>query len=146
MGRTVDTYDIELRHGGNIFHSTPKKGVTMKEIVLLRSIHGDDAVPDSLVKKAGTKEAQDEKLELFDLARRYANTADPMSGKKIVEKTFSTALIGFEAWLQETIELEQMEREERREQHQTDTAKLMREREAQRAEEEAARKRQAVAA
>ena len=109
--QTVDLYDCEVRLGGHLGHTVMKAGVTMDEVILLRALHGDDAVPEDRMKQAGSKE-YDRKLELFHLARTYSNTTDPISGKKIVEKVFSTALIGYDKWLAETAELEEMERDE----------------------------------
>lgn len=107
----TEIYNIRVRHGGNMLHEIPKEKVTMKEIVLLRAIHGDDSVPDSLITPAGERDVN-EKTELFHLAREYGSASDPAHGKKLVEKVFSQPLIGFEAWLAEAIELEDMERAE----------------------------------
>lgn len=115
----VELFDCVLQHGGNKDHEIPKVGVTAREIFLLRAMHGEGAVPDREVKphyeKGKTVQATrdiEPKMELFELARKYANTADPMSGKKIVERVFSTSLVGFEKWYEESVELERMEQEE----------------------------------
>lgn len=123
----VDLYDCILIHAGNKDHEIPKNGVTAREIALLRGMHGDESVPERYIKprmKGGQQETRDvdPKIELFELARKYANTADPMSGKKVVEKVFGTALIGFDNWFSESVELENMEREEAMQQRQAEAA------------------------
>lgn len=123
----VQLFDCSVSH--NKEHKIPKTAVTMKEIVLLRSIFGDEGLPEDSIKphldpKTGQQATCDidPKAELFDLAKRYANTVDPLSGKRRVEKVFSTVLMGFEKWLEEQTELDNMEREERHRKAQADAA------------------------
>lgn len=115
--KTLELFDCLVRHGGNKEHEIPKVGVTATEIRLLRAMHGDEAVLDRDIKphKVDGKHATvevDAKVELFELAKKYANTADPLSAKKAIEKAFGTALIGYEKWVDEALELERMEQEE----------------------------------
>lgn len=37
-------YDCRVRHAGNMLHEIPKNGVTAPEVMILRHIHGPDAV------------------------------------------------------------------------------------------------------
>ncbi len=133
----VELFDLMLRHGGNEKHEIPKVAVSGREILLIKAMHGEESIPEGTIKPhidPKTKEPAvrevDPKIELFELARKYANTMDPMSGKKVVERVFGTALVGFEKWLEETMELENMEREE---------AHQRRQEEAQRRRQEALR-------
>lgn len=108
----VELFDIHLWHQGNKDHEIPKTAVTATEIRLLRAMHGQESVPDERIKphlidgKHATREI-DPKIELFELARKYANTADPLSAKKIIEKAFSTTLIGYDKWVMELVDAEQ---------------------------------------
>lgn len=113
---TLKLFDCELYHGGVKTHSIPLRGITMKELVLLRALHGQDAILDKEIKDSKPAEGEfDERELLFTLARKYGNTADPMSGKKLIERVLSVPLVGFEAWIEDQIQLEQMERDERQE-------------------------------
>jgi hypothetical protein len=82
-------------------------------------MHGDDAVVD--VREAGQLE-MDERIELFQLARKYANTADPMSGRNLVERHFQQPLTGYEQWFDQTVQDEENQREIRREADARDVA------------------------
>lgn len=126
----VELFDCTLNHGGNDKHQIPKVAVTGREMLLIKAMHGEDSIPEGSVKPhidAKTKEPAfrdiDSKIELYELARKYANTMDPMSGKKVVERVFQTALVGFEKWLEETLELENMEREEAHQRRQDEAAR-----------------------
>lgn len=127
---TVETYNAVLRHGGNKEHEINLSGVTMREIILLRALHtregGDEPIPENTMKVVGKKDVEP-KIELFEMARKYANTSDPFSAKKLIEKVFATALLGYDKWLAETVELEQMEREEASQRRQAEAAERARE-------------------
>lgn len=115
--RTIELFDILLRHQGNKDHEIPKIGVSATEIKLLRAMHGEEAIPDQAIKPhtvAGKHITRDVELktELFELAKKYANTADPMSAKKKIESVFATTLVGYDKWVSELMEMEQMEQEE----------------------------------
>lgn len=119
--KTVELFDVLLRHGGHIGHEIPRKGITFREITLLRHIHGNDAISDEKIKPAAgavKKKEIDERLELFEFARAYAKGGDFVGSKKLIEAVFSTPLMGFESWLSETMELEEMQRQEDREKSQ----------------------------
>jgi hypothetical protein len=109
--KPTELFDCEVRLGGNINHTVTLKGVSIYEISLLRAIHGEDSVPSRDMKSVGVKDI-DSLDEMHRLSRKYANTSDAMSGKRLVERTFNTVLHGYENWLAETSELEEMEREE----------------------------------
>lgn len=115
--QTLELFDCRVIHGGYKDHEIPKYGITATEIRLLRAMHGEESVRDNEIKphmvagKHATIEV-DPKMELFDLARRYANTADPMSAKKAIEKAFGTTLIGYDKWVAEVIDSEQNARDE----------------------------------
>lgn len=93
-------YDCRVRLGGNLLHDVPKVKISGKEIHLLKSIHGDDAI-------VGVSEKddvqRDERDELFRLARIY--------GKKRVEDTFRTTLENFDEWLQDALSSEEEQRD-----------------------------------
>lgn len=126
MAKTpTDLFDATLRLGGHITHTVPRARITSQEITLLKAMHGSDAVVD--VKKVGTAEV-DERDEVYQLARKYANTSDPMSGKKLVERVLSTTMPDYEQWLLDQVELEQMERTERHEKAQAEIAALTQQR------------------
>lgn len=118
--RTVKLFDASLRHGGVLTHEVPLIGVTDKEIALLRHMHGQDSVVN--VKPLNKERELSEREELLRLARKYANTADPMSGALMVQKAFSVTLNEFPSWLEEQQQMEEMEREERAEKHRKDVA------------------------
>jgi hypothetical protein len=88
-------YSCLVRHSGNPDHSIPKQNVTAKEILLLKHMHGDDAVLN--VAETGETERTDEH-ELFRLARTYK--------QKRVEKLLNVSLVGYAKWLERTIEAE----------------------------------------
>lgn len=119
----VEIYNCELKHGATTttVHTIPKNGVTAREITLLRAMHGADSVLN--IKPAGEREV-DQKQELLLLARNYANTQDPFSGKKLVERVFSVVLANYEQWIEEQVELEQMEREEKRQKSQEEMRRI----------------------
>ena len=124
---TVKIFDIEVRHGGDINHSLIKNGVTEREIRVLRAIHGDDGVVN--VKETGEK-AIDQREEAFELALRYSKTSNPKHGRKLVESVLSVQLEGFDKWLADREALAEMEREERFQKSQAESARLSRAREA----------------
>lgn len=115
--RTIELFDILLRHQGNKDHEIPKAGVSATEIKLLRAMHGEESILDAAIKPhvvAGKHITRDVdlKTELFELAKKYANTADPMSAKKKIESVFATTLVGYDKWVSELMEIEQMEQED----------------------------------
>ena len=67
MREKVKVFNCEVRHGGDVMHSLYKEGVSMREIRVLKAIHGTDSVVN--VKDAGEKEI-DEAEESYELALR----------------------------------------------------------------------------
>jgi len=127
MKTATQVFDIEVRHGGDLNHSMPMKGVSDREIRLLRAIHGDDGVVN--VKEAGEKMI-DSQEELYELCGRYSKTMNPRGGRALVERVFGVELRGLDKWLADREELAEMERQERRQKAQDESAQFARAREA----------------
>jgi hypothetical protein len=112
-------FDCIVQHGagtqGFNGHQIPKKGITEKELILLRDIHGPEAIAQ--VKEVGKRDA-DEQEEMYRLARDYSSTADPMSGVKRVERVFSYSMHGYGDWLSMQTEMEQEAKERREDERQ----------------------------
>jgi hypothetical protein len=127
----AELFDCTLRLGGNIFHTLSRKGITDKEMRLLKAMHGNDAVVD--VKKVGETEMEDRE-ELFSLVRKYSTSADTLTntdgarvtGRRLVERVFGVSLHDYESWLEQQVELETMEREERAEKSKREMAEIAR--------------------
>lgn len=127
----MELFDCTLRLGGNIFHTLVRNGVTDREIRLLRAMHGNDAVVD--LKKVGDREIV-EREELFSLVRKYSTSADTLTntdgarltGRRLVERVFSVSLHDYDGWLEQQVELETMEREERAEKSKREMAEITR--------------------
>lgn len=60
--------NIVLRLGGSLLHTVPKTDVTPAEILILKRIHGDDAVVDIRPTKFDKKRHQDGEWERLQLA------------------------------------------------------------------------------
>lgn len=92
-----------VRLGGDLLHAVPKERISEREVMLLRHIHGSDAVVD--LKQVGDIEiaAMD---EYHRLARFY--------GVKKVEECFDVKLFNFQEWLENQLAAEEAQREERR--------------------------------
>ena len=120
----MTTFRCRLRHGGVVNHEIPMSDVTDKEPLLLRLMHGQDAITG--IEEDGSRTFEGERAEYFYLARKYANTADPYSGMKLVAETFKVSLHEFPNWLAEQQEIEQMEREEAMERRQREAAERQR--------------------
>lgn len=92
-----------VRLGGDLLHAVPKERISEREVMLLRHIHGSDAVVD--LKQVGEIEiaAMD---EYHRLARFY--------GVKKVEECFDVKLFNFQEWLENQLAAEDAQREERR--------------------------------
>lgn len=100
----IELFDCMVHLAGSQNHSVPRLKVTAAEMDVIRVIHGDDAVRD--IKPAGSRPAMSKRDEQFTLARHY--------NPKAVKTAFPEInLSGFEAWLEETLELERMERDEK---------------------------------
>jgi hypothetical protein len=95
-------YNCHVRHAGNMLHTIPRNDVSAKELVLLRSIHGDDAL--DRVSPAGEKRV-DMDEHYLELARTY--------GRQKVEQVLGVSLANFDFWLQDRLEDEQAQRESR---------------------------------
>lgn len=72
-------YDCTVRPAGSLLHEVPKQGLSAAEVVLLRSIHGDDGVVHLKPSKV--------KGDLSDAAERQRLSA--VYGEKAVAKVFS---------------------------------------------------------
>lgn len=66
----MQLYDCTIRLGGSVLNEVPKTGVTAPEIMVLRALHGGDAVVK--ITKAGSdkRRHQDERQRLYTT---YAN-------------------------------------------------------------------------
>lgn len=82
----VNAYNCVVRPSGQITHEVPKLGVCAKEIVLLRMIHGADAIHK--IEHVGQFEEYNQDGVLLNLANTY--------GKQLVEKVFNTVLFDFQ--------------------------------------------------
>lgn len=89
----MKVYDAQVRLAGNMLQTVPRYRITEREIRLLRTIHGGDAVTD--IKEVGDTDASEESI-LNELAGRYS--------KKRVEQVFNVSLDNFEQWLDEQLE------------------------------------------
>jgi len=106
---TIELFDCEIHLAGSAMHSVPKKGVSSMEMDVVRQIHGEDSVRQ--IKPAGNRPAAAQREEFFRLAWTY--------NKAAVKAAFPTAnMNGFDEWLEETLELERMDREEKAQQRQ----------------------------
>lgn len=128
MKEKVKVYTCEVRHGGNIMHSQPKDGVTNREIRVLRAIHGDDGVVN--VKETGEREV-DQTEEAYELALKYAKSSQrPKQGARLIERVLNVNMDGFDKWLTERRQFEDMLREERLQESQREAARFSAAREA----------------
>lgn len=124
----VKIYNCEVRHGGNIMHSLTKDGITNREIRVLRAIHGPDGVVN--VKEAGERDVNQTE-EAFELALKYARDSQrPQYGAKLVERVLNVNMEGFDAWLTERRQLDEMMREERLQKEAREAARMTAAREA----------------
>jgi hypothetical protein len=92
-----------VRLGGNLLHSVPKERVSEREIMLLKHIHGSDAIVD-------LKHVGDIEVPVKDEYRRLAR----FYGLKNVEECFDVKLENFAEWLEEQLQNEEAQREERK--------------------------------
>jgi hypothetical protein len=97
-------YNCHVRHAGNMLHTIPRQSVSAKELVLLRAIHGDDA----LDRVSPVREA---KVDLDEHHMQLARTY----GRARVEQALGVSLANFDFWLQGKIEDELGQRESRAE-------------------------------
>ena len=81
LGVCMKLYDCRVRLAGLVHHEVPKYSATEKEVVLLRKIHGADAVVG--IRSTGESKRTDSE-ELARLAGIY--------GQEVVERAFSVAL------------------------------------------------------
>ena len=94
---------------GNALHTVPKRGISGKEIDLLRHVHGHEHVRK--IVDAGEVE-RDEREEMYRLARAYGDGGVYGGvGPLLVKKVFNVDLHDFENWLIETMQREDEERE-----------------------------------
>jgi hypothetical protein len=120
-----ETYNCAVRHNGNLLHEVPLTGITSKELVLLKAIHGADAIV-RVVKTEQVVE-REEQEELFRIAEKYGSRDDAEAmarSRQRVERLFSVTLNGFDDWLNNRIEDSQQEREEKREMHAAEVAAM----------------------
>lgn len=119
MKEKTKLYDCEVRLGGDVTHTIPRKGITDREIRVLRALHGNDGVAN--VVEAG-EGMVDQKEELFDLAVKYSKTMNPMHGRGLIERVFNTSLDGFDRFLADREELRELERQEDQQRRQKEAA------------------------
>jgi hypothetical protein len=81
-------FNCQVRLAGNMLHSVPRYGISEREIRMLRSMHGDDAVVE--VKEVGESDRSERDI-LNELAARYGRTR--------VEGLFGVSLDNFQEWL-----------------------------------------------
>lgn len=74
-------FNCQVRLAGNVGHAVPKQGVSEHEVIILRHLHGNDAVID--LKSAGESKAS-KRAELERLAGIY--------GVDVVETVYKTVL------------------------------------------------------
>lgn len=97
----MKTYDCRISLGKNIAatdpqHQVNKKNITRAEVVLLRSIHGADAVQE--VKHVGINNAPDAQI-YAELAEQYPKYP------QMIEKLFGVQLQDFSAGLDASLEV-----------------------------------------
>jgi hypothetical protein len=68
---SFNAYDCIVRPGGQITHEVPKKGISAKEIMLLRVLHGNDGV--MRIECVGEYLDYNESAELKRLAMRFSD-------------------------------------------------------------------------
>jgi len=91
--------DCTLRLGEGVTHSVPKHKITELELMLLKHIHGDDAIAD--LKQVGEIHL-DNNAEYRKLARYYS--------VKNVETCFDIKLDNFSDWLEDQLDAEKSKR------------------------------------
>lgn len=99
----IQLYRATLRHAGNIGIEIPVTGVSQREILLMRAIHGDDAVVK--IEEDG-KTIVDDRDEIFKLARKYPHPLGASASRMRVEKLLNISLHGYEEWLTRQIDTE----------------------------------------
>lgn len=78
----MQIYDCQVRHAGNMLHTIPKYNVTAPEVLILRNIHGEDAVVDIKPRK------NDRRPHLAEIERLKAEY-----GIKAFSEVFGTGYI-----------------------------------------------------
>jgi hypothetical protein len=121
MKSKVQMFNCEVRHGGDVMHSLAKECVSLREIRLLKSIHGSDAVVN--VKDIGEREI-DEQEEAYELALRYSKTMNPRHGVALVERVLNVDMSGFDAWMRDREAFAELERKEKRDKAQQESARF----------------------
>lgn len=106
---TIKFYNCQVRLGGSLLHTVPKKRISGEEVRLLRHLHGDDAIIE--LKEVAAKTETTRVDELNDLADRYSQDQAKFDGRKLVEKVFSVTLDSFDSWLADK-EASESERQE----------------------------------
>lgn len=82
----MKAYDCLVRLAGNVHHEVPKFGITVKEIAMLRFIHGEDSVVGIKNNKDPVTRTEDE--EMAYLAANYS--------EEMVKKLFNVSLNSLE--------------------------------------------------
>ncbi len=106
---TVKYYNCQVRLGGSLLHTVPKKRITGEEVRLLKHLHGDDSIVELKEVGAATDETREEVLNA--LADSYSSEPDKRDGRKLVEKVFGVTLDDFDSWLM-TKEIAEEERQD----------------------------------
>ena len=115
------TIALSVDISGRPLHTTSLKGISEMEVAILQATHEHERVTD--LKVVGEEE-RDKRMEMFKLARKYGNQAGIFNnvGVALIEKTFSTKLVGFDDWLANQEEFEEQQREEARMQREAEAA------------------------
>jgi hypothetical protein len=121
MKTKVQMFNCEVRHGGDVMHSLAKEGISQREIRVLKAIHGSDAVVQ--VKEVGEREINEQE-EAYELALRYSKTMNPRHGVALVERVLNADMSGFDAWMRDREAFAELERKEKRDKAQKESAKF----------------------
>lgn len=79
----MQLYDCTVRHAGNLLHEIPRYGVTAPEIMILRTIHGGDAVVKIQPRK---NDRRAHSVEIARLKAEYGKHYSTTFGDGYIEK------------------------------------------------------------
>lgn len=99
---------VSIDKSGNPLHTVAAQGVTENEIQLLRGIHGYDRVQK--IEEVGEID-REKRLDCLMLARKYGDSVFGSDGVTLVARHLKEELHEYDAWLSETIEGEEEERQ-----------------------------------
>lgn len=93
----INAYNCCVRPAGQLTHEVPKKNISAKEIMILRFVHGNDAVIK--IERIGEFKDYDERRDLEYMAAQYGPAAvqrvfnvfiDPLAGMDVDMKEYIT--------------------------------------------------------